>query len=704
MTKSIFNIPGMDCPVEEKLVRSALKPVAGIVGLRFNLLKRSLCIEHEAESLAEIREALAALNMGATLAEEGVGVPEPAKPDWKKLGVALIFAFLSECIELYAEWGSPSHRALWQFLSIGTALAAIFLPGLGVWKKGLLAIRHFNLNMNALMAVAVTGAVLIGQWPEAAMVMVLFNMSEAIEARALATARDAIGSLVALAPPSATVSGDNGEFIRIPVEEVEVGQRIRVAPGEKIPLDGVVVSGSSTVNQAAITGESMPVDKNPGDFLYGGTLNENGSLEFRCTAAANDTTLARIIHTVEEAQATRAPIQRFVDVFASWYTPAIFILALLLALVAPVCFHVPWLTAIHTSLVVLVIGCPCALVISTPVSIVCALANAAKKGILIKGGVFLEQGRKLKAMALDKTGTLTLGKPVVTDVICLADGKDSDSLQLAASLAARSDHPVSRAIMQYARRRLILPLAVEDFAAVPGAGVKGKVLGQEYGTGNLKMAKTPLGPDVLEKIATLEGEGKTVTALFGPGGILALIAVSDTLRSSAKGAVRDLEKMGLTIAMLTGDNDRAARAIAREVGISQVMADLLPEQKLTAVETLQERYGPVGMVGDGINDAPALARADISFAMAKEGTDTAIETADVALMDDDPKKLPEFIALSRATYRILFENIALALFIKAVFLVLALMGHATMWMAVFADVGAALLVIANGMRLLRFGN
>ena len=685
---AVFAVSGMDCPTEERLIRKALEGLPGLLGLEIDLMQRHVRVRHEPAALPAITAALEGLDMGARLLEGTTqahdGIPAPRIP-WKRLAVAGGFAALSEILELIQHWGARPFgldMASWSvggwpvltLLPLCCALIAILLSGLTTYRKGWLAVSNLDLNINALMSVAVTGAVLIGQFPEAAMVMVLFNVSEAIEAKALDRARNAIKDLLALAPDTATVLREDGSWQEADIRTVAVGSRVRVRPGEKIALDGLVLDGRSLVDQSPITGESMPVEKQAGDTVYAGTLNTSGSFEFRVTAAATDTTLARIIHAVEEAQGSRAPMQRFVDTFARYYTPAVFLVALLAALVPPLFLGSAWTDAIYTALVILVIGCPCALVISTPVSIVSGMAAATRYGILIKGGMFLEQGRRLDCLALDKTGTLTHGKPRQTDCICTGQEDEAAVRSLAASLAA-----------------------------LPGQGVSGIMAGRRWYLGNRALAAS-LGryPAALdERISRLEQQGKTVVALVGDNGIRALFAVADTLKESSLEAVRELKALGVTTVMLTGDNEHTAAAIARQVGVDSFKAGLLPADKLAVIEELEARGHKVGMVGDGINDAPALARADVGFAMAGNGTDTAIETADVALMDDDLRKIPRFIRLSRATFAILVQNITLALGVKALFFALTFTGHATMWMAVFADVGTALLVVANGLRAMR---
>lgn len=534
------------------------------------------------------------------------------------------------------------------------------------------------------------------------MVMVLFSLAELIEARSLARARDAIGGLLALTPEQANVRQADGSWAQQPVAEVPVGAQVRVGPGERIALDGEVVEGRSSVDQAPITGESMPVDKQPGAVVYAGTINQYGSLVYRSTAGAGGTTLARIIEAVEQAQAQRAPTQRLVDRFAALYTPAVCVLALLVAVLPPLLLDGQWLDWIYRALVLLVVACPCALVISTPVTIVSTLAAGARRGMLIKGGAYLELGGKLNLIALDKTGTLTEGRPKQTDFELLAGDSAEQVQQLAASLAARSEHPVSRALAS----ACALPrLEVADFAAQPGQGVSGLIAGQRYHLGNSRLL-TQLGlreGALGWQVQLLQREGKSVVLLCTDEQVLALFAVADTLKAGSRDAVRELHALGIDTLMLSGDNAPTVQAMATQVGIDQALGNLLPADKLEAVRGERARGRCVAMVGDGINDTPALAAADMGFAMAAAGTDTAIETADVALMDDDLRKLPAFVRLSRQTVRVLRQNIWLAVGCKALFLGLTLMGAATLWMAVFADLGVSLLVVANGLRMLREG-
>lgn len=689
----------MDCPTEQTLIQNKLGKLAGVQQLEFNLINRVLGVTHDLPTTAPIIDAIKSIGMLAEPIEDGAQADDsraaPMKKPWWPLALSGVTALAAEVIHF------TSSAPTWVVALV--ALVSILSGGLGTYKKGWIALKNLNLNINALMSIAVTGAVLIGQWPEAAMVMFLFTVAELIEAKSLDRARNAISGLMQMTPEQVAVQQADGSWVEREAKSVELGALVRVRPGERIGLDGEVVAGNSTIDQAPITGESLPVEKTVGDKVFAGTINQAGALEYRVTAAANHSTLARIIHAVEEAQGARAPTQRFVDSFSKIYTPVVFVFALGVALIPPLFMGAAWFDWIYRALVLLVVACPCALVISTPVTIVSGLAAAARKGILIKGGVYLEGGYKLDFLALDKTGTITHGKPVQTDYLALDPTVETRAQVLAASLAGRSDHPVSLAIAKAAVDKDLSLLAVDNFAALAGRGVRGEIDGQAYHLGNHRLVEE-LGlcsPALEEKLSALEEQGKTVVLLLDASGPLALFAVADTVKESSREAIEQLHALGVKTLMLTGDNPHTARAIAAQVGIDQAQGDLLPTDKLKAIEDLYAQGHRVGMVGDGINDAPALARAEIGFAMAAAGTDTAIETADVALMDDDLRKIPAFIRLSRQTSHILTQNIALALVIKAIFLGVTFFGLATMWMAVFADMGVALLVVFNGLRLLR---
>ncbi|MGF6556855.1 Cd2+/Zn2+-exporting ATPase [Pseudomonas sp. S30_BP2TU TE3576] len=694
---SNFRIEAMDCPTEQTLIQNKLSKLTGVQQLEFNLINRVLGVTHDLPGIEPIVEAIKSLGMQAEPMETGAETStlEPRKKPWWPLALSGVGALLAEVIHFS---GSAPN---WVVAAI--ALVSILSGGLGTYKKGWIALKNRNLNINALMSIAVTGAVLIGQWPEAAMVMFLFTVAELIEARSLDRARNAIGGLMQMTPDTATVLQADGSWLELDVKTIGLGARVRVRPGERIGLDGEVLSGRSTIDQAPITGESLPVEKSVGDKVFAGTINQAGSLEYVVTAAADNSTLARIIHAVEQAQGARAPTQRFVDQFSKIYTPVVFVLALAVAIIPPLFMGAVWFDWIYRALVLLVVACPCALVISTPVTIVSGLAAAARKGILVKGGVYLEGGYKLDYLALDKTGTITHGKPVQTDYLSLDPTADATAPAIAAALAGRSDHPVSMAIAKAAVDKQTTTLIVDNFAALGGRGVRGEINGQLYHLGNHRLVED-LGlcsPALEEKLFALEKQGKSVVLLLDSSGPLALFAVADTVKASSREAIRQLHDLGIKTLMLTGDNVHTAQAIAAQVGIDEAKGDLLPGDKLQAIEALYGQGHRVGMVGDGINDAPALARSEIGFAMAAAGTDTAIETADVALMDDDLRKIPAFIRLSRQTSSILKQNIALALVIKAIFLGVTFAGLATMWMAVFADMGVSLLVVFNGLRLLR---
>lgn len=693
-----LRIDAMDCPTEEALIRKSLGVMEGVVALEFNLMQRVLTVRHCLADSAVLVAAIADLGMQAEPMVAGArsAAPVEVRKSWWPLVAAGVAALGSEAVA-WLGFATP-------WLSALLGVLAVLLCGVSTYKKGWVALRHRNLNINVLMSIAVTGAFAIGQWPEAAMVMVLFTLAERIEAASLDRARHAIRGLMALTPEYATVQQADGSWREQAAAEVQIGATVRLKPGERVPLDGTVRVGASAVDQAPITGESVPVEKTVGDALFAGTINQSGELEFTVTAASEGSTLARIIHAVEAAQGNRAPTQRFVDQFAKVYTPVVLLIAILVAVLPPLVWAAPWLASIYKGLVLLVIACPCALVISTPVSIVSGLAAAARHGILIKGGVYLEQGRRLRWLALDKTGTLTYGKPQQTDMLLVQD--DVTQLEVrswAASIASRSDHPVSRAIANAAAQDTVALEDVEAFTALPGRGSQALIAGRLFYLGNHRLIEE-LGlcsPALESKLEALESQGKTTVLLASETQVLALFAVADTVKESSRQAIAALHKMGIQTLMLSGDNPHTAQAIAQQVGIEDARGNQLPEDKLNAINALIAAGGRVGMVGDGINDAPALARADIGFAMGAAGTDTAIETADVALMDDDLRKIPQFIEISRATSRILSQNIGLALGIKAIFLALTIAGLGTMWMAVFADMGASLLVVFNGLRLLR---
>lgn len=702
-----FSVQQLDCVAEEQLIRNRLRSVAGIESMSFDVVNRRVTVVHPPGLAPIIASAIRSLGMTVNAPTDGSDCGDGACADSHSpptgsatrehvlLGMSGLLAVGAEVIA----WTIADERS---WVVMGMAVGAILTGGLPTLRKGLVALRTLTLNINLLMTIAVIGAFAIGEYPEAAMVVFLFAVAELIERYSLDRARRAVRALMELAPDTATVKQADGTWVSRSLADVPPSTAVRISPGERIPLDGVVTAGASAVDQSPITGESIPVEKGEGDKLYAGTINGNGVLELRTTGGKDDTTIARIIRTVQEAQGQRAPTQRFVDAFARIYTPVVVVLAVLIAVLPWLLFSQPFLPWLYKALVLLVIACPCALVISTPVTVVSGLAAAARRGILIKGGVYLEQGRLLKVIALDKTGTVTAGKPVVTDVIPL-NGETADRVrQIAASIDSGSDHPVARAVVA-AWDGPLLPATAQR--SITGRGVEASIEGQMFVVGNHRLAEERgvCSPTVEQHLESLEAVGKTAIIIADSTKTLAVMGVADTPRQTSIDALKSLHELGVSTLMLSGDNERTARAIANTVGIDDARGSLLPEDKLKVMGDLLTQNQYVGMVGDGINDAPALAKATIGFAMGLAGTDTAKETADVALMHDDLRSLPEFIRLSRRTSAILKQNITFAIGIKVIFFVLALFNLASLWMAVVADMGASLVVVINGLRLLRSG-
>ena len=689
-----YRVEELDCATEENDLRAVLTPLAGVRSLEFDLVGRRVRVGHELASPEPIEAAIRALGMRPSVVAGAEGSPLERGLSRRTIAVTVLAGVLAVGSEVAVIAGSDEQSLIVAVL----AVAAIALGGRDTLRKGFQALRSLRMTMSLLMSVAVIGAITIGQWPEAAVVIWLFGVAELIEALSLERARNAIRSLVGLAPETASVR-QNGAWVQVPTADVPLDSVILVKPGERIALDGRVTSGASSVNQAPITGESIPVTKAIGDPVFAGTINERGTLEVAVTAAKGEGTLDRIARSIQEAQADKAPAQRFVDRFAAVYTPAVFAMAILVAVVPVVTGHGSFHDWFYRALVLLVLACPCALVISTPVTVVSGLGGAARRGILIKGGVHLENARKLRTVALDKTGTLTHGTPTLTDLVNLTELTDDDVLRIAASMEALSEHPVAHAIVTAYDGRLD---SVEGFEAITGRGVRASIGGVLYTLGNHRLVEETgaCGPELEQTLERLENEAKTVMVLMNVAP-LAVLAVADTLRPHSRQAVDDLRALGVTTIMLTGDNQRTATAIGRQAGIADARGDLLPDDKLRIITELVGTGGPVGMVGDGVNDAPALAKANLGIAMGAAGTDTAIETADIALMDDDPRKIAEAIRISSHTAHVLWQNITIALGVKAVFLALTLAGTASLWIAVVADMGASLVVIANGLRLLR---
>jgi Cd2+/Zn2+-exporting ATPase len=707
----------MDCAEEVAVLKRAVGPlVGGADRLAFDVLNGRMTVADDARDVPEkaIVGAVASTGMSA-VAWTAHAVKD--KIDDHRRQQALFTAASGICVLT----GLGFHVVLaggfaeaWKLLGthagqptpwpeVAAYLAAVVLGGRFVAVKAWYAARNLRPDMNLLMTVAVLGAMAIGEWFEAATVSFLFALSLAIESWSVGRARRAIAALLDLAPPSARLLRPDGSEATVPVAEVRPGDRFIVPAGERIPLDGRVVAGTGTVNQAPITGESVPVEKEPGTEIFAGTINGDGTLTVEATKSAEDTTLARIIHMVEEAHARRAPAEQWVERFARVYTPTVMVLAFLVFLLPPLLLGHRWDEWFYRALVLLVIACPCALVISTPVSIVASLASAARAGVLVKGGAFIELPARLQAIAMDKTGTMTRAEPEVIKVVPLGNHTEAELVARAAALEARSTHPLARAILRYAEQHEIAPVPAADAQLLRGKGLTGLFNGESFWLGSHRYV-IERGQDTAEtarQAEALEADGNTVIVVGNPRHVCGLIAVADSIRPEARGIVKELHAAGIAhIVMLTGDNRATAEAIARQVGIDEVHAELLPEDKVNKVEELVRRYGTVAMVGDGVNDAPALARANLGIAMGAIGSDAAIETADIALMTDDVSKLPWLVRHAQRTLRIIRQNITFSLGIKAAFFILTFVGLANLWGAIAADMGASLLVVLNGLRLL----
>ena len=689
-----FAVNGLDCADCAAKVEKGVATMAGVKAARLDFLTARLTVEFDGKPDSTAVEKRVK-SLGHTLSS-----PQKTTPrQFNK--IHLLMTIICGVFTAAGIIHNQIHDS--DLLTIPLYLTAMIAGGYHIARKGLLAIRNLSLDMNILMSIAVIGAAIIGEWDEGAVVIFLFSVAHLLEAFSLDKARNSIRKLMDLSSKMALVRRNGGE-ISVPVDEVDIGEIIIIKPGTNIPLDGEIMAGASTISQAAITGESMPVEKDIGDNVFAGTLNQQGALEVKVTKSYDDSELARIIHMVEEAQSQRAPSQNFVDRFARYYTPIVVGMAFLIAVLPTLLFSAPFTVWFYRALVLLVIACPCALVISTPVTIVSGLARAAWSGVLIKGGIYLENAGKLKCMALDKTGTLTVGQPVVVDVIPVNGTDRSQLMSVAASLESRSDHLLAGAILDFASMGGIKAEHIDHFEAIPGKGVRGGINGTDYYLGShalfneLGICKSEFHP-ILEDI---ENSHKTAILVGNNDQLLGVFAIADQIRDSAPNVLSQIKKSGISrIVMLTGDNRRSAEAIGEQLGIDDIRSELLPQEKVSVIQELRGKYQAVAMVGDGVNDAPALAAANMGIAMGTAGTDAALETADIALMADDLSRLPYLIALSRKTVRIIKQNVILAIGIKAVFLAMAIPGFATLWMAVFADMGASLLVIFNGLRMLK---
>ncbi|ARD49133.1 heavy metal translocating P-type ATPase [Sporosarcina sp. P33] len=693
--KNVYRLQGLSCTSCAAKFEKNIRQIDSVEDVQLNFGASKLTVAGDA-SILQLEEAGAF--DGIKVFPEKQRVIKQHQPFWKKRENQTTIASLILLLAGYAVSAANGDN---NWLSIGLFLAAIVIGGYSLLKEGLTNLIRLEFDMSTLMTIAVIGAALIGDWAEGAVVVFLFSVSEALESYSIDKARNSITSLIEIAPTTATVLRGGNEF-EVDVEDLRINDVILIKPGQKIAMDGEVIQGDSSVNQAAITGESVPVHKVTGDEVFAGTLNEEGVMQVRVTKLAEDTTIAKIIHLVEEAQAEKAPTQQFVDRFAKYYTPAILAIAVLIMIIPPLTMGGLWGEWFYKGLVVLVVGCPCALVISTPIAIVTAIGNAARNGVLIKGGIHLEETGQINVVAFDKTGTLTEGRPEVTDVIAVSKLTKDELLRIAASIEKFSQHPLATSIMR-AAEKLPAPLhEVDQFQSITGKGAKANIEQRTVyvGSPNLFREMNMTDDGVEQQILTLQKQGKTVMLVWSEAGLDGMIAVADQVRGSSLSVIQKLHEMGKKTVMLTGDNETTAAAIGAQLGLSEVKAELLPEQKVEMIKSLSQS-GKVAMVGDGVNDAPALATANIGIAMGGAGTDTALETADIALMADDLEKLPYTIRLSSRTKQIILQNISIALGLKIIALLLIIPGWLTLWMAVMADMGATVIVVLNSLRLLR---
>jgi Zn2+/Cd2+-exporting ATPase len=696
--REVFAVAGLDCSEEVTAIERTLKPLPGVLSVQAEIIASKVTVFHDGRLSRPV--------LAETINKTGVTVQNEKQGERGASADTILVAAsgIATGFGLLLQWFG--FKEPWQ--SDAAFLVAILTGGWLVFPKAARSVRALSLDMNVLMTMAVLGAVAIGEHAEGAAVVFLFSLSELLESWSVGRARRAIEALMELTPDTALVKR-NGEWRQVAAADVQPGEIFLIKPGQKAPLDGEVVKGNSSMDQSPITGESIPVEKVPGDIVFAGSINSEGALEVHATRRANESTVARIIKMVEEAQQQRAPMQRLVDTFAKYYTPAVMVLALILAIAPPLLFGQPWDTWIYRALVLLVIACPCALVISTPVSVVSGLTAMARAGVLIKGGAYLEALGGLRALAADKTGTITEGKPRVQEVIPWNHTSANEILGIAASLDAQSSHPLAQAVVEYAELQGTVLQPVDDFRSVTGRGAEGRISDHAYFVGNHRFAhELGVCSAALEKkLAEIEATARSAIIVGHKvhgdcqGAVFGILVLGDTIRKEAAEAIKRIHAAGIRkVIMLSGDNARTAEAIAKQAGIDEAFGDLLPDQKIDKVRQLEKTYGVVGMIGDGVNDAPALAAASVGIAMGAGGTDTAIETADVALIKDDLLMVAEAVRLGRRTLGMIRFNIAFSLAVKAIFLVLAILGLTSLWLAILADTGATLLVVMNALRLL----
>jgi len=707
-TKSEYLIRGMDCAEEVSLLRRALSGKPGVYELSFDVVRAKMTVEHDTARIdnGAIAKAVQATGMRAEPWTEAAA----AAPPWRanlRLWLTLVSGLLAALGSLInAHWdvtalfGSHAENSLAAMVCFAGAIVAGMMYSA---PKAWAAIRTARPEMNVLVTVSILGAGYLGDWSEGASLAFLFSLAGLLEVWSLERARNAVSSLIKVAPAEATVVHDHVEH-RMTIDRVAVGERVRVRPGERVPCDGDVLSGGSSIDQALITGESVPIWKEAGDPVFAGTMNTEGTLDIRVTKASEDTTLARIVRMVSDSGARRSPSEHFVERFSRIYTPVVMIFAMLVAVLPPLFFHGDWAHWFYQGMVILLISCPCALVISTPVSVVAALAAAAHDGILVKGGVFLEKMAGLRAFAFDKTGVLTRGEPAVDRFVACGGRSETDVLQKLASLEKQSEHPLARAIVKYAATRGVVPSATGEFYVLRGLGAEAEIGEESFWVGSHRMllSKNLDGDEVRSIVSGLEDAGHTAVFFGTDTEVWGVAGLADPVRSEAPASIKALRALGIErLVMLTGDNNRAAQSASRVADLNEAKGELLPDDKASEVEKLQKEFGSVAMVGDGVNDAQALATADVGIALGRRATDVALETADVVLMSDDLSKIPLLLKHARRTAAVIRQNVVFALAVKAIFLVVALFGLATLWMAVAADMGATLLVTLNGLRLMR---
>lgn len=699
MTEKTYRIEGLSCTNCAGKFEKNVKQLPGVTSATVNFGASKISVEGQT-TIEELEEAGAFENLIIRDDQEN-DEQVRSKESFIKRNIALIISLGFILVAVISQLSLGEDHLLTKALYI----LAIIIGGFDLFKEGFSDLIKLDFSMESLMTIAIIGAAFIGEWAEGSIVVILFAISEALERFSMDKARQSIRSLMDIAPKEALIRRNNVEQL-VSVDKIDIDDIMIIKPGQKIAMDGLVINGHSSVNQAAITGESVPVEKQLDDEVFAGTLNEEGVLEVKVTKKVTDTTIAKIIHLVEEAQGERAPAQAFVDKFAKYYTPFIIIMALLIVVVSPLFFGGDWNKWLYQGLSILVVGCPCSLVISTPVSIVSAIGNAAKNGVLVKGGVYLEEIGHLRAIAFDKTGTLTKGKPVVTDFIATSSETDINYLSIISSLESLSQHPLASAILNEADKTNVdyKSIQIEDFQSITGKGLTGIHQNIRYYIGSPKLFSASVIEETAVKVQyrQFQEQGKTAMYFGTDEQILGVIAVADEVRDSSAAVISELHKLSIehTI-MLTGDNTKTAESIGKQLGVTEIKGDLMPQEKLDSIKALRTTYNKVAMVGDGINDAPALAASTVGIAMGGAGTDTALETADVALMGDDLQKLPFIVRLSRQTLKVIKQNITFSLGIKLLALLLVIPGWLTLWIAIVADMGATLLVTLNGLRLMK---